>query len=231
MHYLRLYADCVRRAAQAVRKSPWTLLLPMFYWALGELAQRLLGPLGMVGGFLLVIVSQLMASSFLYFVGQSVVGSPSRVAELKQSFLAYFWPVVSFGFVTWMATMGLSLVLAGNPQGEKIQLGIVLVAAVLLNAVPEVIYQKAEVNGLGIVMESVRFIQRHWIEWFIPNLVLAAAFYFTLMGVARLPYSLLLAPPLLGAIVYVAATVRGNLFHVLDTTSPYQLRMRYGRRG
>src|SRR4051812_16195059 len=158
MVLLRLYADCLRRALAGARRSPWTLGLPIVYLAITLVAGILLSPLGMVGGFAQAIISDLCLSSFLYFVGQAVAGSPSRLAELKDSFLAYFWPVVSFYFVVWVAEWLLGAALAANPQKEKIELALAGVAFVLLNAVPEVIYQKSEVSGLRIVGHSVRFI-------------------------------------------------------------------------
>jgi hypothetical protein len=229
MLFLRLYADCFRRAGRGVRKSPWTLALPMVYLAIAVLAAVLVVPLGPLGGFVLTLVADLCMSSYLYFVAQAVQGSPSRPRELKQSFLAYFWPVVSFGFVVWISSAIMGYALAAHPRGGTIKLAIWVCAGVLLNAVPEVIYQKSQVGGLAIISESVRFIQNHWIEWFIPNLVLFAAFYGVVSGLGRVPYGVLLLPPVLGALTYFTATFRGNLFHLIETTSPYQLRLRYGR--
>ncbi len=230
MDTLRLYWDCLRRAVKGARKSPWTLALPMAYLALSIVAGILVSPLGIVGSFLLGILADLCASSFLYFVAQTVAGSPSRPSELKQSFVAYFWPVVSFGFVLWLAVRILGYALAANPNGGVIQLGIWAVAAVLLNAVPEVIYQKGDVGGVAIIAASARFIQEHWIEWFIPNLVLAAAVYGLVVALALVPFGVYLVPPVGGALLYLAATFRGLLFHELETTSPYQRRMRYRAR-
>jgi hypothetical protein len=230
MDSLRLYWDCLRRAVKAARKSPWTLALPVVYLAILIVAGILLAPLGIIGVFLAGIIGDLCTSSFLYFVGQAVLGSPSRPSEMKRSFLVYFWPVVSFGFVIWFAARILHYALVANPNGGVIQLGIWAVAAVLLNAVPEVIYQKGDVRGIAIIAASARFIQEHWIEWFIPNLVLGAALYGVAMALARVPFGLFLVPVIGGALLYLAATFRGLLFHELETTSPYQRRMRYRAR-
>jgi hypothetical protein len=163
-------------------------------------------------------------------VAQAVLGSPSRPSEMGRSFLAYFWPVVSFGFVMWLAVRILSYALVATPNGMVIQLGIWAAAAVLLNAVPEVIYQKDDVNGVAIITASARFIQEHWIEWFLPNIVLGAALYGVATVLLRVPFGLFLLPLVGGALLYLAATFRGLLFHELETTSPYQRRMRYKAR-
>jgi hypothetical protein len=230
MDTLRLYWDCLRRAVKGVLKSPWTLMLPVAYLGIVMVAGMLLAPLGIVGGFLVGIISDLCTSSFLYFVAQAVLSSPSRPSEMKRSFIAYFWPVVSFGFVMWFVMSMLRYALAANPNGGVIQLGILAIAAVLLNAVPEVIYQKGDVSGLAIIAASVRFIQEHWIEWFVPNVALGAALYGVTMLLLRVPFGLFLVPIVGGALIYVATTFRGVLFHELETTSPYQRRMRYRAR-
>ena len=230
MVLLRLYADCLRRSLVAARRSPWTLGLPIGYLAALFVFGILIAPLGQIGGFLQMIALDLCTSSFLYFVARAVAGSPSRPSELKNSFLVYFWPVVSVYFVIWVAQLLLGLTLHANPQAEKIELALAGVVFVLLNAVPEVIYQKSEAGGLRIVSASVRFIQVYWIEWFIPNLALAAAVYGVLHGLARVPYGLYLSPLVVGALAYFVMTFRGNLFNLLDNHSPHQLKMKYRRR-
>jgi hypothetical protein len=227
MVLLRLYWDCWRRALRGVGKSPWTLALPVGYLAMLIAAGILTAPLGIIGGFVVLVLIDLCTSSFLYFVAQAVLGSPARASELKRSFIAYFWPVVSFGFVIWVARLLVMYALAAHPKGGTIQLGIWAVAAVLLNAVPETIYQKDDVSGLAIIAASVRFIQEHWIEWFIPNILLVGALYVVVVALARVPFGVLLVPLVEGALLYVAMAFRGVLYLELETSSPYQRRMRY----
>lgn len=224
---LRLYADCLQRAVRGLRKNPWTLAVPVAHLAIIEVAGILLGPLGIVGGFLLGIVVDLCLSSFLYFTGQTVLASRTRPSELKRSFVEYFWPVVSFGFVIWMATKILGYALIANPQGGTIQLAIWTCAAVLLNAVPEVIYQKGNTGGIAIISDSVAFIQKHWIEWFIPNLLLGAIVIATTLALLLVPFGGLVEPLVGGVLGYFVAVFRGNLFHILETTSPFGLRSHY----
>jgi hypothetical protein len=227
MIYLYLYADCFVRAFRGVLKSPWTLALPMVYAGAIELARTLLGGFGIVGGFAMGILVDLCTSSLLYFTAQAVLGSPSRISEMKKSFLEYFWPVVSFGFVIWIAITMLGFALASNPQASRIQLAVLLVAAVLLNAVPEVVYQKSQIGGLAIIAESAKFIQEHWVEWFIPNVLLGGLIAVATFGLLLLPFGVVVVPFVVGALTYFVFAFRGNLFHLLDTTSPFQLRVRY----
>lgn len=227
MTYLYLYADCLLRGLRGATKSRWTLALPLLYSALLAVALIVLLPLGIVGGLLFTIAADLCTSSFLYFVRQAVLGSPSALAELKRSFIEYFWPVVSVGFVIFIASRLLGYALMSNPNAEKISLAVWLVAAVLFNAVPEVIYQKSHLGGIAIIAESVKFIQAHWIEWFIPNVLLGAGVYAALTALIVVPGGAILGAVVAGALAYVVMVFRGNLFHELETTSPFQRRMRY----
>ena len=234
MPYLRLYLDGVRRAFRGIGKSPWTLFLPLIYAAAFLAAGILVNPLGsMVGGFLLNIFFDMLVSSLLYFVAQTVQLTPSKPRELKESLLAYFWPVVSFGFIYWIAQFLVHNALKEQANGEKIELALGAVAFVLLNVVPEVIYQKTPVDtgfsrGIAIVTGSVNFIQKHWIEWLIPNVLIVVGLY-ELSGLfMRLPFGPFLFLPLLGILGYVVFVIRGSIFNLIDTTSAFQLKQRYG---
>ena len=235
MLYLRLYLEGVRRAFRGIGKSPWTLALPLIYAAGFIAASILVSPLGgTVGGFILNIVFDMLTSSLLYFVAQTVQLTPSKPRELKESLLAFFWPVVSFGFIYWLASMVIAGALKEQPNGDKIGLAIYGVMLVLLNVVPEVIYQKTPADagigrGIGIITESIKFIQTHWIEWLIPNIVILVGLYELELLLARLPFGLFVMP-LTGVLFYVVFVIRGCLFNLIDTTTPYQLKLRYGKK-
>ncbi|HEX4461926.1 MAG TPA: hypothetical protein VIA18_28295, partial [Polyangia bacterium] len=168
MLYLRLYLEGIRRAFRGIGKSPWTLTLPLIYGAAFVAARILVMPLGeMVGGFVLNIVFDLLTSSLLYFVAQTVQLTPSKPRELKESLLAYFWPVISFGFLYWLVSLVIDGALEKLENGATIGLALWAVGFVLLNVVPEVIYQKTPsdagiARGITIVTDSVSFIQKHW---------------------------------------------------------------------
>ena len=71
--------------------------------------------------------------------------------------------------------MGLAVV----PNGALIYLLLRLGLFMLLNAVPEMIYQ-GRASGLELIGASYNFIVENWIEWLVPNLILFAAGYFFL---------------------------------------------------
>ncbi len=227
MIYLYLYLDCLLRGIRGTFKSPWMLGLPIGYVAIVMAAGLVAAPLGILGAIAVMIVVDLCTSSFLHFVGQAVLGSKARLPELKKSFVEYFWPVANFWFVIFLGTLALGYALASNPNADKVRVAVLLVALVLFNAVPEVIYQKRSYRSLAIIGESVKFIQEHWVEWFIPNIVVGAAVFFGLRALLAVPYGLFAFPFACGLALQVGMAFRGVLFHELETSSPFQLRMRY----
>ena len=113
------------------------------------------------------------ASCYLYFLGEVVAKSRVKLDEFGRSVGAYFWSVANLFFVYWVASLLIEL-MARTAAAVFSQL-LVLAAVILLNAAPEVIYQRGSRGGLETVQRSVRFLQANWIEWGIPNLLVLAA--------------------------------------------------------
>jgi hypothetical protein len=220
--YARLYATCLGRAFKAIGKSPWTLLLPIGLLAALLFASRILGQLGLVGGILMGLGLDALISCYLYFVSELVGGSRVSLNELKKSFGAYFWAVLNLLFVVWVGQLMMGAVLARNPHADVISAMVEFAAFVLLNAAPEVLYVRGTYGGLATSKGSIDFIHANWIEWFVPNLLLGAAFYYGVpllldLGVPRLAVAVLA-----GALLHVAMVFRGNLFVELDKSTHRQ---------
>ncbi len=225
--YLKLYADCVKRTGRGLSKNPWVLLLvPALSVAFG-VGATLLGPLGLVGGIMLSLLRAALVSAYLYFLGETVAESKTGLHELKLAFGRYFWSVVSVGFVVWIASFFINPLVSRHPKGGLIMLGIYFLAFVLLNATPEAIYQSGARTGLQTFGKSLEFIQANWIEWFIPNLLLLAAGYFTwpFFAAALDPLGMvgaIGAAAVGGALLHVLMVFRGHLYRELDGTSHRQ---------
>lgn len=231
--YARLYLDCARRALVSIGKSPWTLLLPMGISAAWVFAAVLAAQLGFVGGFLLGLVIAALGSCYLYFLGELVGNAKVKVAEVGKSIGAYFWSVVNVLFVYWVASLVLGVVLNHSPQTQRANLALQLVALVLLNAVPEVIYQRRTYGGLATIQGAIEFLQANWLEWGVPNLLVlgglwlfreqALWFLTTQFGILGLA----LAAILFGGLFHLVMVFRGHLFGELDGSSHRQRMFRY----
>jgi hypothetical protein len=225
--YARLYAACARRAVQAVGKSSWTLLLPVAVWSAMLVAEEFLSGLGLISGIVLALALSAIFSSYLYFVGELTNLARVHVVELKQSFGAYFWAVLNLGFVVWVIELLLNLALARSPNHDVVVAIVHFAEFVLLNAAPEVIYLRHSYGGLATVQRSVSFIQVNWIEWFIPNLALGAAFFYGVPALGRTGVPLIAVGVAAGALFHLAMVFRGQLFLELDSSSHRQRMFKY----
>jgi hypothetical protein len=73
----------------------------------------------------------------------------------------------------------LAMALASTPNGGLI-FGLIQVALyILLNPVPELIYQTRS-SGIGVISDSYYFVVENWLEWLLPNIVLTIAGYWIL---------------------------------------------------
>ncbi len=231
--YSRLYWECLRKAILGIRKSPWTLLLPiallLAFRLIGMLLYSLPFGLGFVGGILMVFVLAALISCYLYFAGEVVSQSRVRVSEFGRSIGSYLWSVVNLLFVLWVASFLLGLLFRTNAGAYLLfeQL-LTLASLILLNPAPEVIYLRGTYGGLATVQRSVAFVQQNWIEWFVANLPLAYFGYSIRPWLAQpdLLGLLLVAIPV-GALFHLAMVFRGHLFLELDRSSHRQRMFRY----
>src|SRR6516164_10133693 len=139
--YLRIYADAFRQALTGIRKNAWTVLLPIALLYANNLASGLVLSIPYLGQFLVWIVGAAALSCYLYFVGEVVAKSRVKLDEFGRSIGAYFWSIANLFFVLWVATLVIRLLVPPAQQGVFGQL-LFLAAVILLNAAPEVIYQR-----------------------------------------------------------------------------------------
>lgn len=135
---------------------------------------RIAAPLGMAGGFLLGIVNALLVGATLRLIEQSL--SAARTLGFKdvtESFGYYFWDVIGVGFVLWLPTLLLDMGLQANPEyGQFLLSAFLLLVFILLNPAPEVIYQVRHDSTLDVFKTSYEFVVEHWVEWFLPFVLL-----------------------------------------------------------
>ncbi len=248
---LSLYGWTARQAVvRALRTWP-VALSTLVYLGLMLIATWLVTPLGATaGGFVLGFVEALCISSYLSLVGRAVRSEPLRLADLRDSFLAHLWDVVGVLFFLWIAGTAVHfLAQALDDHAAFLLAAWALAIAVFLNPVPEQIYQgRSPGQTTALLLESARFIQKHWAEWFVPNLLFGLALLtlaygqdafrvetltltlpslFSLQGVYGLASSLIRTSsyddfwrgPVILALVHLAMVFRGLLFQELATGS------------
>jgi len=207
---LDLYRAALRTTAQSFARCWIISVAVVIFAALMVAATSVAAPLGILGGFILGAVNALLIGATLSLIEQAVRSSRRlTVRDIWESVGQYFLDVISVGFVLWVPMMVLERGMASNPNGPFLAAAIFLLLFILLNPVPEVIYQLHRASPLDVIRESYDFIVENWIEWFLPLVIVLAplglSFFFGLSSrlgrgagldffqVLLLPFSLLTA--------------------------------------
>jgi hypothetical protein len=232
---LWMYAVALKRSLQCVRKNWVVSFAPVVYGIGLSIISTLVAPFGMIGGLLYSLASSACASSALFLIRNMVESGKTDVRDFLNGFTVYLWEVITIAFILWIPKWALATGLAAVPNGALILFLIQLCLYIILNAVPEMIYQ-SRASGLELIGASYAFIVENWIEWLAPNLILFAAGYFLLDFIDALFYGmpgfvqLFLEAFLLGLCLTYFMTFRGFLFAQLHGTTRRSRIYRYNAR-
>ena len=177
---LQLYARAILESGRRLVGSwPALLVLPLYPLIL-YVGGMLTGSLGIVGQLLMSLVVAACWSSYLQIISEAVTSVRFRLSwdELKSTFGARFWDVVSVMFAFWMISI-FTQPLLGGPRGPAFAAIIGLTIGFFFNAVPELLYQ-GNSRSFSLLLESGRFMTEHPLMWLLPNLLVAfLAFWLT----------------------------------------------------
>ena len=144
------------------------------------IARSVAAPLGMIGGFLLGATNAFLIGATLSLTEQAVLSSrPLRWGDIPRSAGQYFWEVISVGFLVWFPLLILQMALQANPYQSVLTTAVFFLVFVLLNPVPEIIYQGRHGSATDVLRESYEFVLENWIEWFLPVAIIFAPFGFS----------------------------------------------------
>lgn len=170
---LQLYRDTLVATGRSLRRG-W-LIVPAvgLFSVLMLLAGSMAGGVGMIGGLLLGLVNALLIGATLSLIEESLKSSRTlSIKDIGTSFGQYFGDVIGIGFMLWVPVWALESGMATHPQGHVITAAIFLLGFILLNPVPEVIYQVRHHSPLDVIRESYEFVMENWLEWFLPLAVI-----------------------------------------------------------
>jgi hypothetical protein len=173
------------------------------------------GYLGIVGGFLMSILRAACLGSLLYLVEMIVRTGKVTWEDFGRSFGVYLWDFVAVFFAFWVFSQLSTMVLSQVPQGHVVFISLLLIAFVLFNAVPELIYL-GHYNLAALLARSYEFVSSNWIEWFPPNLLLAVGLIVLWAYPTHEPIAWVLQSAVTALFFYFTMVVRGLLFIELD---------------
>ena len=230
-----LYTTALSKSWDCLRKNWVVSFAPVVYGIILTVAGIVAAPLGIIGGLIYSLVSSACASSGLYLIKNMVESGKTDINDFLNGFLVYLGDLLTFFFILWLPMWAAANGLAGVPNGWLIYLLLRLGLFVLLNAVPEMIYQ-GRASGLELIGASYNFIVENWIEWLVPNLILFAAGYFFLDYFDSLLFGLpvfvqlFLSALVLGLLLAFFMIFRGFLFSQLHGTTRRTRIYRYDAR-
>jgi hypothetical protein len=232
---LWIYANALKRSWECVRKNLVVSFAPLAYGLVLTAAGFVAAPFGILGGFILGLAIQACASSGLFLIKNIVESGKTDVHDFLRGFTVYIWELITISFILWIPMKVAGLALASVPNGGVIYLCIQIALYILLNPVPELIYQ-SRTSGLELLGASYQFIVDNWIEWLLPNIVLGIAGYWLLDMFGSFLYDLpgfiqlFLHAFGLGLCLTYMMTFRGFLFAELHGTSRRSRIYRYKAR-
>jgi hypothetical protein len=182
---LWIYRVALRRSVELLVANWGIIFAPLAYSLILSAAAALVAPLGLIGGFIMTAVTAACGSSGLFLIENVVRMGKFGFNDFFKGFSVYLWEILGIAFILWIPMTLLRQVAYSTDEGPLIVLLIQILLYVILNPVPELIYQ-SRVSGLALLSASYEFIVENWIEWFAPNLSITAAAY-VLLGWLDVP--------------------------------------------
>lgn len=227
---------CIKNASKSLIKN-WPIIFTGFvYMTLNIVAIIVIntlfrGVLSLLAGIIFAIVSSSLISNFLYLLSNIINTNRITLQNYKDGFTYYLWEIYGVFFLIWIASYLLSAIsgILGWQSGYFVNL-LRIIALILLNALPETIYQK-NYSVYENVLYTFEFIKENWINWFLPNIVFFAVLYFLTDTIYAELFTIYIGLPgevsLESIIRYIIAQTifsfmmiyRGYLFKILSTST------------
>lgn len=140
--------------------------------------------LNIVAGIALYFLSVGLISSYLYILYSIIKYKKFEIKDIKRGFKVYFYEVsrvLFIGYIAGILAFRLVVPVLASSIGGYLDTAtiiniIMIIVLVVINPLPEVIYQKGH-TGLDGIRYTFEYTKENWIEWLIPNAVLVGLLY------------------------------------------------------
>lgn len=225
----------LKKTVKALGKNWKIFLVGIAYFVFSLLIWQIAARAWILSGLIIAVFQSAVVSDFLYLMEKIVRYGHFTTRDFKEGFKVYIWKVYSIIILIWFANYGLGLFLGrflyASMGGISLWLLIQIGAFIVLNPLPEIIYQKYN-QGFDMLTEAFGFIRANWLEWFVPNILIGLLLNW-MYGLAMKPFAAVSGIFLNGAgtvfLLSVLATLplvfsffmiyRGHLFKILDGSS------------
>lgn len=227
-----------KRSFESFKKNWYIVFTGIIYTILNLIIFNLIsslftGPLYILSGFALAIVSSSFISNYLNLLYNIMNYNRITFTDFKDGFTAFLRKIYGVFFISYIANMLLSIVIGPmGVGGAKINSLIYLVGFVVLNPLPETLYQKSYSAWDSIVV-SFEFMKENWFNWILVNGVFLGLLYIltgnmvlnilnTHLGVNiyRLFSAEGIAMYLIGQIIFsIMMIYRGHMYKILSTST------------
>ncbi|MGN9164661.1 hypothetical protein ACTNDY_05160 [Tissierellaceae bacterium HCP3S3_D8] len=154
----------------------YAILNPLIYSLIGSI---FVGPLYIVAGMVMAIVSSAFISNFLYLLYNVINYDRITFQDFKDGFTYFIWKIYGVLFIGYLANLLLGILY--NALGDMaLILNIIwyLILLVIMNSLPETIYLKAY-SPWDSILKAVEFMQENWFNWLLPNIIFYILLYVT----------------------------------------------------
>lgn len=209
-------------------------LVGIAYFIFSILMFRIASYAWILGGIIIALFQSAIISNYLYLIENIIEYEKFTLEDFKRGFTVYLRKIYTILIIFWFVGFGADLflrpIVSMRIGGFSLWFIIQILAFILLNSLPETIYQKHYI-GFDIITYSFEFIKENFFEWFIPNICIIALIWAVhiitnkvmfLIGLNLNIFSMLKI--LIDAVVYIllisyGMIYRGKLFNVLSTST------------
>ncbi|SHK49944.1 hypothetical protein [Paramaledivibacter caminithermalis] len=215
----------------------WKIFLVGFtYFIISFLMWTVASYAWILGGIIVALFQSAIISNYIYLIENIINYEGFSLEDFKSGFTVYLRNIYSIIIIFWFVRFGASLFLKPifyiNIGGLSLWSIIQIVAVILLNPLPETIYQKYHA-GLDAITYSFDFIKENWLEWFIPNGFIIAVLYLIHISTNKMliilgfstnifissTFTLIVYSVVYQILLCYAMIYRGQLFNILSTST------------
>jgi hypothetical protein len=173
--YRRVFVDSISRCL----KHWQFLILHLSYFLVVSLCSGVASSVGgLAGGFFLGMFIAVILGSYFLTISLAVQDEKTSLKEVAQRSFELFGPVINVLFALFIFKIIGQFVFV-SPQTQWLEKVMNLLITILLNPVPEMVYQRPS-GLLEMCADSFEFIKENSVEWFLPLFVLLLPLFFLL---------------------------------------------------